>query len=120
MMFQRQMSERAKRVAREARATVPFVIGITFELRENHEGEPSIFFKILIADEVATAERIGEGTRPVIAYLQEQMDAAELGYNVYTNFRSASEQRRLKDPQWPLPKDILDAAAKSTPEATQV
>jgi hypothetical protein len=74
-------------IVKEASALLgPEVLHLTYRLRPDSTDEPSIFFRILVAD---SAEVLLEAVRPL----------EDWGFP-YFNYRSKSEQDRRKDPDW--------------------
>ena len=84
--------ERAKEKLR------PEVVEVSYRLDTDSTGEPSIFFRVVLADWAATWERIGDVTRKVRDTLFEETQPVDrLGLNPYVNFNSETEWRKSKE-----------------------
>jgi hypothetical protein len=63
-------------------------------------GDPSIFFRVLLSDDAAKPNRLGEVAQKITAKLTGEVQAENFGFHTYFNFRSKSEQDMLKEPAW--------------------
>jgi hypothetical protein len=91
----------AAALKRAERALKPDVVLIRYTLREDWTGDPSIFFKVVLADDVANkTSKLNETTERIEFTIGEKVKADELGLNSYFNFRSLSEHNELNDPAW--------------------
>jgi hypothetical protein len=63
-------------------------------------GEQSLFFRIIISDAAAAPNRLRETTQRISRKILTEIKAEELGLQTYFNFRSQSEQAKLKEPAW--------------------
>jgi hypothetical protein len=77
-------------------------VSVQYSFGEDWTADPSIYFGIILSDHAASQEeRLGEISRRVRSALLNEVDVEELGLQTYFNFRSESEQSKLKDPNWP-------------------
>lgn len=73
----------------------PAVIRIGYTFGEDHSGDQAFFFRILLAD--AQSDQIMELAREA----RNVLAAADLrGRFAYYSFRTESEQKELKEPEW--------------------
>ena len=89
-----------KALRRAERALKPDVVLIRYTLRDDWTGEPSIFFKVVLADDASEESHLGEISRRVINTIRSRVKPEELGLNSFFNFRSLSEHNELNDPAW--------------------
>jgi hypothetical protein len=93
--------EIASGVKRAEAALAPGVVRIRYSLADDWSGEPSIFYRVLLCDEVASREEeLGHVARRVKEVVRNEVDADLFGRHDYFNFRSVSEQAELQDPKW--------------------
>ena len=79
----------------------PEAVHVAYNLGADSTGEPSIFFRIVLADAAAREETLTEITDRITTMLFDEMRPIEnWGLHPYFNFRSHSEQQRRKDPKW--------------------
>jgi len=64
------------------------------------QGDPSIFFRIVIADEAARRPKLSDVAQVVALELMNEVKTDEQGIHAYFNFRSLSEQAQLNEPAW--------------------
>jgi hypothetical protein len=94
-------AEIASGVKRAEAALAPDVVRIRYSLADDWTGDPSIFYRVVLSDEVASREEeLGETAERVIEAIRNEVDAEQFGRHDYFNFRSLSEQAELKDPKW--------------------
>jgi hypothetical protein len=91
----------AKAFRRAERALAPDVVRIRYTLRDDWTGDPSIYFKVVLADKAASEEsKLGEIAQRVIDTIRDKVKPEELGLNSFFNFRSLSEHNEINDPAW--------------------
>jgi hypothetical protein len=90
-------------VLRAQRALKPDVVRIMHSFTLDWTGEQSLFFRVLISDRASAPNRLGETTQRIIAKILHEIKAEELGLQTYFNFRSKSEQEKLREPFWEEP-----------------
>lgn len=90
--------------------TTPGIEWVRYSFGEDHSGDPSIFLKSVISDEVAAeleslfAGRINFSTiMESIRQIEREVSGFEGVKHVYSNYRSLSETQMMKDPDWSKP-----------------
>ena len=79
----------------------PEVVHVAYRIGLDSTEEPSIFFRILLADSSIREETIADLTGRIAAVLMDAVRPLEdWGLRPYFNFRSKSEQDRRRDPDW--------------------
>jgi|SRR5450432_841493 hypothetical protein len=79
----------------------PEAVHVAYNLSADSTGEPSIFFRIVLADAAAREDTLTEITGRIATILFDEIRPIEnWGLHPYFNFRSHSEQQRRKDPEW--------------------
>jgi hypothetical protein len=95
------LQEEIGRIVHEvAKKFAPDVQWIRYSIDSDWSGDQAIFFRIMLSDEAARRSRIRPLTRRVEAALAEQVDPVAHDYLFYYNYRSRSEQARIKEPAW--------------------
>ena len=87
-------------VHRAIKALAPTVVRIRFDFGSDWTGDPSIFFRIVIADEAAKRPKLSDIAESIESILLKEVNVEEHGLHAYFNFRSLSEQDNLKEPAW--------------------
>jgi hypothetical protein len=88
-------------IAQAAQHLGPEVVHVAYRLGPDSTGEPSLFFRILLADAYIREETISDLTRRISAALFDATRPLEnWGLRPYFNFRSQSDQDRRRDPDW--------------------
>jgi hypothetical protein len=70
------------------------------DFAEDWQGQTSLFFRIVISDEVSSPSKLRVATQRIIERIRKEIKAEELGLQTYFNFRSRSEQAKLREPAW--------------------
>jgi hypothetical protein len=79
----------------------PEVEHVTYRIGPDSTSEPSIFFRILLADAYIREDTIADLTGRIATILLDAVRPVEnWGLRPYFNFRSKSEQERRRDPEW--------------------
>ena len=74
------------------------VVNVRFTIDTDWSGDPAIFFWITLEDEAAGRAVLSRTTHSVINHINEQLNPMDQwGLIPYFNFRSQSEQAKLKD-----------------------
>ncbi len=73
---------------------------IRYTFEDNSFGEPSIFFWVVVNDEVSEMDKFSKLTYDVSIALMNEAQTDERGVRAYYDFRSWSEQQELKSPEW--------------------
>jgi hypothetical protein len=87
-------------VERAKRALRPDVDRIMYSFTQDWTGEESLFFRIIISDASAAPNRLSATTKRITSKILSAIEAEDLGLQTYFNFRSQSEQAKLKEPAW--------------------
>jgi hypothetical protein len=82
------------------RALEPDVIRIMFAFVEDWTEEYSLFFRIILSDAASSPNKLRETTQRVRLKILREIKGEELGLQCYFNFRSQSEQAKLREPAW--------------------
>ena len=85
-------------VRRATKALAPTVVRIRYDFGPDWTGDPSIFFRIVLADEAAKRPKLSDLAQTVELILLKEVKAEEQGLHAYFNYRSLSEQDNLKEP----------------------
>ena len=79
----------------------PQVVRIRYTLENNHYGDPSIFFRVLVNDDAADDIRhLFELSKRISNTLVNEAQTYEIGLEPYFSYRTVSEQEKLRDPVW--------------------
>ncbi len=88
-------------IGEAARHLGPEAVHVAYRIGPDSSGEPSLFFRILLADACIREDTIADLTARIAARLFEAVRPIEnWGLRPYFNFRSKSEQDRRRDPDW--------------------
>jgi hypothetical protein len=89
-------------IVKEAGALLgPEVLHVAYSIGPDSTDEPSIFFRILLADSAVCEDTMVGVTRRIAEILLAAVRPVEdWGLRPYFNYRSKSEQDRRKDPDW--------------------
>lgn len=87
-----------QRAARALRAVG--VVRIRHNFGPDWTGDRSIFFRIVVADEVADKPKLSDLAQKIALKLMNEVKTDEQGLHAYFNFRSLSEQAHLNEPAW--------------------
>jgi hypothetical protein len=87
-------------VQRATKALAPTVVRIRYDFGPDWTGDPSIFFRIVLADEAAKRPKLSDLAQTVELILLREVKVEEQGLHAYFNYRSLSEQDNLKEPAW--------------------
>ena len=76
----------------------PGVVRLTYTLDDDWSGDPGIFFWITLSDDAARKEILPQTSRRVVDFITQRLDPmTHWGLIPYFNFRSQSEQMKLKE-----------------------
>jgi hypothetical protein len=76
----------------------PGVVNLRYTLDNDWSGDPAIFFWITLSDEAAHRTNLPKITRRIREVITQRLDpAGQWGLIPYFNFRSQSEQAKLKE-----------------------
>jgi hypothetical protein len=90
-------------IADVCRELAPDVKRIRFDRRPDWSGDDAVYFRILISDDAART-RLRETRAKAVSILESALDLQALGFFVYYNVRSESEQAALREKSW---EDVL-------------
>src|SRR5271170_7070493 len=98
-----QLKDFAQRVEEVAKKFPAEVIRIRHSFSRDWDGDPAIYFRIVVTDEARRTIPLGELTRKIENGLIKDLAIFTSEYSIYIpyfEFRTKSEQDRSKDPQW--------------------
>jgi len=98
-----QLNDFAQKVEEVARKFPNDVVRIRHSFSRDWDGDPAIYFKILFTDEALGRRPLHELRKAVRNALIEDLSLYASEYSVYIpyfNFRTESEQAKLKDTKW--------------------
>jgi hypothetical protein len=77
---------------------LPGVANLRYTVEDDWIGDPAIFFWITLSDEAAHLTILPQTSRRIRKFITQKLDpAGQWGLIPYFNFRSQSEQAKLKD-----------------------
>jgi hypothetical protein len=76
------------------------VVRLRYSLEDDWSGDPAIFFRILLADNLNREERFALSQEISSAIVRELKPLDQWGVLPYFNFRRQSEQAILREPAW--------------------
>ncbi len=87
-------------VQKAAKALAPDVVRINYDLGSDWIGNPSVFFRIVLTDQASRPENLREVAQRVTLKITNEAKMDQSGLHTYFNFRSVSEQAKLREPAW--------------------
>jgi len=87
-------------VAEVLKEFAPSVKYIRFNVGQDWTGEWALFFRVMLSDDVSRNGQLGNIANRVMWRTTDRLDLPNLGMFPYFNFRSESEQAKLRDPDW--------------------
>ena len=76
-------------------------VKVNYNIGEDSDGDPSIFFRIVLPDAASAEDTLAEVTGRIARILNDQIRPREdWGLLPYFSFRSKSEQAERHDPEW--------------------
>jgi hypothetical protein len=96
-------AEIQRAVRRAERDLARDVVRIMYSFGTDWTGEVSLFFRVLLADRASAPSRLRQNTKRITDAISRAVKAEELGVQTYFNFRSKSEQEKLREPFWERP-----------------
>ena len=74
------------------------VVNLRYTVENDWTGDPAIFFWITLSDEAAGRAVLSQTSRRIMDFITQRLDpAGQWGLIPYFNFRSQSEQAKLKE-----------------------
>jgi hypothetical protein len=93
-----QLKEFEQKVQQAAGKLPEEVVRIRHSFGEDWSGDLAIYFRIVLSDEASRLERLWESSQRVRKALEEDLRLYESDYWPYFNFRSKSEEDKLREP----------------------
>jgi hypothetical protein len=76
----------------------PGVVNLRYTVENDWTGDPAIFFWITLSDEAARPAILSQTSRRIMDFIAQELDpVGQWGLIPYFNFRSQSEQEKLKE-----------------------
>lgn len=80
------------------------VVRIRWSFDEDWSGDNAVFFRVVLTDQAAPELNMAEAGYRKLKHLEESVrkhcQLERFVLNVYFNFRSESEQKSLREPEW--------------------
>jgi hypothetical protein len=93
-----QASDLVKRFNRLSHVVIPGVEKWNYTFEDDWSGDPAIFFWVIVNDEASKPQNLRQVRAAFMAQINKDVDLpGEWGLIPYFNFRSRSEQAKLKD-----------------------
>lgn len=94
-------SQLTKVVERAIRKVGKDAVQVNYNFDTDSTGDPALFFRIVLTDAASREDRLRESTERIESVLWDEIQPIEnWGLFAYFNYRSKSEQEKLKDPRW--------------------
>jgi hypothetical protein len=88
-------------VAQSASALLgPNLVSITPTLGTDYNGEPAVFFQVVLADGIPRSRLLNITKEISWTIVQQVQPLEEWGVLPYFDFRTQAEQSRIKEPTW--------------------
>src|SRR5450755_4205254 len=78
----------------------PEVVRLKYNLQGDNDGDPAIYFRIVLTDSASREESLGDVGDNIENITREEIRPYEKGLYAYFSFRSQSEQAMMNDPEW--------------------
>jgi hypothetical protein len=75
------------------------VVRIRFTIKPDWSDDLSAYFRVVLSDEAAR-DNLAQIAKSIRQQLEDDLDLKDLDLFPYVNFRSKSEEDKLRDPQW--------------------
>ena len=95
-----QQSEFFAAIAEAARGLPDSIVSVTPSLGTDWDGEPAVFFQIVLTDGTPRGELLNLTKEISQAIVRQVQPLEEWHVLPYFNFRTESEQARIKEPMW--------------------
>ena len=93
-----QHSELIKEFNKLRHISIPGVVKWNYTLDNDWSGDPAIFFWVVLSDDASKSEKLRTTTAAFMNFINNKVDLrGDWGLIPYFNFRSVSEQAKLKD-----------------------
>ena len=78
----------------------PDIVRIRHSFGEDWDGDPAIFFRVVLSDDAARDERLGEITALISKQMSDELELTTFERIPYFRFRSKAEEDKMKSPEW--------------------
>lgn len=98
-----QLKDFAQKVDEVAKKFPGEVVRIRHSFSRDWDGDPAIFFRMILTDESVEDQSISKLTRKIKDSLLNDLTFYESEYSLYIpyfSYRTVSEQEQIKDPEW--------------------
>lgn len=98
-----QLKDFAQKVDEVAKKFPGEVVRIRHSFIRDWDGDPAIFFRVILTDESVEDQSISKLTRKIKDSLLNDLTFYESEYSLYIpyfSYRTVSEQEQIKDPEW--------------------
>jgi hypothetical protein len=98
-----QLKDFAQKVEEVAKKFPSEVVRIRHSFSRDWDGDPAIYFRIVLTDEMVRRRHLTELTGAIKGALMKDLAFYQSEYATYIpyfNFRTDAEQKQLKDPEW--------------------
>jgi hypothetical protein len=95
-----QLKDLDQRVHDAAMSFPGVVVRIGYSIGHDWNGDPAIFFRVVLSDDASRPEVLADNTGRVGGKLFDDLRLDDSDYTPYFYFRSKSEQDQQKDPEW--------------------
>ena len=90
-----------KAIAKVVKKLPKHVLSVRYNLGSDWTGDPSIYFRVVLTDELFKTDGLAEETRHLGDFLSDELRIREeWSLNPYFLFSSQSDQLKSKDPAW--------------------
>lgn len=97
----RQEEAFATAVSAAEKLLAPDVVRLRYELGTDWAGDPAVFFKVTVRDQVMDEGRGGSLSRHVSELINRELDPREQwDVRHFETYRSVAEQERMQEPAW--------------------
>jgi hypothetical protein len=98
-----QLKDFAQRVDEVAKKFPAEVVRIRHSFSRDWDGDPAIYFRIVLTDEAVRRQPLTELTHGIRNALIKDLALYESEYSLYIpyiSYRTVSEQEQIKEPEW--------------------
>lgn len=102
MYVSRAFAQRAQFFSAVSRAAgvLPPEVNVTPTLGTDWDGEPAVFFQVVLADGIPRAQLVTLAKQVSQAIVQQVQPLEEWGVLPYFDYRTQSEQAKIEEPTW--------------------
>jgi hypothetical protein len=93
-------NEVAAAVEDVVRELAPDVVRIRHDFAPDWDGDPAIFFRVILSDKASKLRGLHKVTARVDAAIREKLNSLGVELFPYIHFRSKSEQAKMKEKSW--------------------